>query len=278
MYTERESMGMGMRTMKIGFIGAGNMAGAIIRGMAAGGFRGGDILVYDTDAAKLAALFEECGVRVCSSGEEAAAGSDALVLAVKPQVFPDVLPALATTLHRRRLLVISIAAGKTLASIEQMLGSGLPVVRVMPNIAAKVGEAMSAFCGNALVQDEHRSVVRLVFEAVGEVIELEEKLFSAYAAIAGCSPAFTLLYVDALAQAGVRYGIPKALSLKIAAQAVLGTTRLLQESGQHPRELADQVCSPGGTTIEGVCALQREGFEAAVLAAAEAAMEKDRKL
>ena len=264
-------------TMKIGFIGAGNMAGAIIRGMVAGGFHGSDILVYDTDAAKMAALFEECGVCVCQSGEEAC-GGDAVVLAVKPQVFPTLLPALAEELHRSQPLVISIAAGKTLEYIEHNIGSGLPLVRVMPNIAAKVGEAMSAFCGNELVRDDHRSIVRLVFEAVGEVIELEEKLFSAFSAIAGCSPAFTLLYVDALAEAGVRYGIPKQTALKIAAQAVLGTTRLLQEGTQHPRELIDQVCSPGGTTIEGMCALQREGFEAAVLAAAQAAMEKDQRL
>ena len=264
--------------MKIGFIGAGNMAGAIIRGMVSGGFRGSDILIFDTDSAKMVALFEECGVTICSSGAEAAELADAVVLAVKPQVFPKVLPELSPALHRRRPLVISIAAGKTLEAIESMLGSGLAVVRVMPNIAAKVGEAMSAYCGNSLVEEDDRSVVRLVFEAVGEVMELDEKLFSVFSAIAGCSPAFTLLYVDALAQAGVKYGLPQAAALKITSQAVLGTTRLLQESGDHPRVLADQVCSPGGTTIEGVCALQREGFEAAVLAAVDASLEKDQKL
>ena len=264
--------------MKIGFIGAGNMAGAIIRGMVSGGFRGSDILVFDTDSAKMVALFEECGVTICSSGAEAAELADAVVLAVKPQVFPKVLPELSPALHRHRPLVISIAAGKTLEAIESMLGSGLAVVRVMPNIAAEVGEAMSAYCGNSLVEEDDRSVVRLIFEAVGEVMELDEKLFSVFSAIAGCSPAFTLLYVDALAQAGVKYGLPKAAALKIASQAVLGTTRLLQESGDHPRVLADQVCSPGGTTIEGVCALQREGFEAAVLAAVDASLEKDQKL
>ena len=253
------------------------MAGAIIRGMVAGGFRGRDILVYDTDSSKMVTLFEECGICICSSGEEVAA-SDAVVLAVKPQVFPEVLPRLAAALHRNAPLVISIAAGKTLAAIENLLGSGLPVVRIMPNINAKVGEAMSAFCGNALVGEEHRSVVRMIFEAVGEIIELDEKLFSAFSALAGCSPAFALLYIDALAVAGVRYGIPKTLSLKITAQSVLGTARLLQESGEHPRELMDQVCSPGGTTIEGVCALQREGFETAIQEAVTAALEKDKRL
>ena len=130
---------------------------------------------------------------------------------------------------------------------------------------------MSAFCGNSLTGEEEKSIVRLIFEAAGEVMELDEKLFSVFSALAGCSPAFTLLYVDALAQAGVKYGLSKGVALKVASQAVLGTTRLLQESGEHPRALADQVCSPGGTTIRGVAALERGGFRAAVLDAIDAA-------
>ena len=227
--------------MKVGFIGAGNMAGAILRGMTAGGFSGNDLLVYDTDAAKLAALFEKCSVRICDSGTEVAEGADVLLLAVKPQVFPDVLPELAPILRQECPLVISIAAGKTLASIEAFTGPGLPIVRVMPNLNARVGEAMSAFCGNAQVTEEHRGTVRLIFETVGEVMELDERYFSAYSAIAGCSPAFTFLYVDALAGAAVRYGIPKDAALKIAEQAVLGSARLLKESGDHPRALMDAV-------------------------------------
>lgn len=174
--------------------------------------------------------------------------------------------------------MISIAAGKTLASLEELLGEGLPLIRVMPNINAKVNESISAFCGNRLTEEGHKAVVRRIFEAVGEVIELEEKLFSAFSVIASCSPAYTLLYVDALAQAGVQFGIPKPLALKIASQAVLGTTRLLQETGEHPRALADQVCSPGGTTIAGVCSLQKDAFEAAVVAAAQASLDRDKQL
>lgn len=264
--------------MKIGFIGAGNMAGAIVRGMVSSGVRGGDILVYDVDTAKQVALFEECGVCMCGSADEVVFGADAVVLAVKPQVFPSLLPRLAPALQKCRPLIISIAAGKTLASIEELVGAGLAVVRVMPNINAKVGEAMSAYCANAAVTDAQRETVVRVFDAVGQTIEIPESLFSTYAALAGCSPAYTLLYMDALAEAGVKYGISKELSLKIVAQAVLGTARLLQESGDHPRSLADQVCSPGGTTIEGVIALQKNGFENAVLEAARASMEKDKKL
>ncbi len=264
--------------MKVGFIGAGNMAGAIIRGMVAGGVRGSDVLVFDVDTAKQVALFEECGICMCGSAEEVIAGVDAVVLAVKPQVFPSLLPQLADVLHECMPLVISIAAGKTIASIEDMIGHGLPVVRVMPNINARAGESMSAFCGNGPVTETHKELVHRVFDSVGETAELAEHLFPAFSAIASCSPAYTLIYIDALAEAGVKYGIPKAMALKAAAQSVLGTARLLQESGEHPRVLADQVCSPGGTTIEGVAALQKNGFEAAVLEAARASLEKDQKL
>lgn len=264
--------------MIVGFVGAGNMAGAIIRGMAAGGFRGENIWVYDPDEEKLSALYADCGVTICPSAESVASGVDTLVLAVKPQVLPSVLPALTGVLHRCRPLVVSIAAGKDLAALEAMAGEDLAIVRVMPNINAKVNESMSAFCGNAAVTDGHKASVRRIFEAVGEVIELEEKFFSAFSVIAGCSPAYTLLYIDALAQAGVKYGLSKALALKIASQAVLGTTRLLQETGEHPRALADQVCSPAGTTIAGVCSLQDHAFEAAVIAAADASLERDRQL
>ncbi|NLN81809.1 MAG: pyrroline-5-carboxylate reductase [Clostridiales bacterium] len=264
--------------MKIGFIGAGNMGGAILRGLVSGGFRGGDILVYDRDSARLMQLFEDCGIVISSSAEEVAKQADTVILAVKPQILPSVLPALSPILARRTPLVISIAAGKSISWIEELLGGGVPLVRVMPNIAARVGEGMAAFCANGHVTDTHKKTVRMIFEAVGQIIELDEHLFPAFTSIAGCSPAFTLMYIDSLAQAGVRYGIPKSAALKIAAQSVLGTTRLMQETGEHPRNLADQVCSPGGTTIEGVCALQEHGFEDAVISAVSASFEKDKKL
>ena len=264
--------------MRIGFIGAGNMASAIIRGLVGSGVHGSDLLVYDVDTAKQVALFEECGICMCGSADEVIHGAEAVVLAVKPQVFPVLLPQIASALQESSPLVISIAAGKTIASIEEWIGGEIAVVRVMPNINAKVSESMSAFCCNAFVTAEDRELVVRVFDAVGETVELAESQFSAYAALAGCSPAYSLLYMDAMAEAGVKYGIPKALSLKIAAQAVLGTARLLQESGEHPRALVDQVCSPGGTTIEGVIALQKNGFENAVLEALRASYEKDKTL
>lgn len=267
-----------MDSLRLGVIGAGNMGGAILRGLAAAGAPGDGIAVYDRNAGVLDKLQQECGIRPAVSAADALTYADAVLLAVKPQVLPAVLPEIAPLLTERKPLVISIVAGKTLEWLEDRLGSDLPLVRVMPNLAAKAGAGMAAFCGNAAASASHKQTVRRIFGAVGEVMELEESLFSGYSAIAGCSPAFTLLYIDALAEAGVRYGIPKAAALTIASQAVLGTARLLQQSGEHPRVLADQVCSPGGTTIEGVAALQENGFEAAVLRAVRASFEKDRQL
>lgn len=245
--------------------------------MAGGGFRGENIWVYDTDEDKLNALYEDCGITICPSGESVASGVDTWCWRSSRRCCPRCCPPVgdaapqpaAGDFHR---------GGQNVASLEELLGEGLPLIRVMPNINAKVNESISAFCGNRLTEEGHKAVVRRIFEAVGEVIELEEKLFSAFSVIASCSPAYTLLYVDALAQAGVQFGIPKPLALKIASQAVLGTTRLLQETGEHPRALADQVCSPGGTTIAGVCSLQKDAFEAAVVAAAQASLDRDKQL
>ena len=264
--------------MKIGFIGAGNMAGAIIRGMVAAGYHGNDILVYDIDAHKLAELFEQTGVCVCRTPQEVVEGSKTVVVAVKPQVLQTVLSQLSVSLHRSNPLVVSIAAGKSLTDLEIMCGKGLSIVRVMPNLNARVGEGIAAFCSNEQVTSSQKDTVCMIFRTVGDIIELEEKHFALFTSLASCSPAFTMLYIDALAQAGVRFGLPKATALQIAEKAVLGTARLMQETGEHPRALMDQVCSPGGTTIEGVCALQQRGFEVAVQAAVQAALEKDRKL
>lgn len=264
--------------MKIGFIGAGNMGGSILRGMVSRGYESKDIVVFDTDCSKLSELSRDFGIATASSAVEVCEEADAVILAVKPQILPNLLPSLTNILNSSKPLVISIAAGKTIQWLEELIGGNLPIVRVMPNIAAKVGEGMAAFCCNSQVTEEHKKTVIGIFEAVGRIIELSENLFPAFTAIASCSPAFTLLYIDALAQAGVRYGIPKAAALEIAAQSVTGSARMLLETGEHPRALADQVCSPGGTTIEGVCALHENGFENAVLAAVRASFEKDLRL
>ncbi len=264
--------------MTIGFLGAGNMASAIMRGMVESGFDADAIVCFDIDTQKTFALQTECGVGVCDSAEQLCRVADTVILCIKPQVFPSALPALKDALSTHRPLVISIAAGKTIDSIAALIGNDLPVVRVMPNVAATVGEAVTAYCSNPLVTSAHIETVYTVFEAVGTVLPIDEAHFDVFTVLASCSPAYTLLYMDALATAGVKAGLPKATALDIVAQSVLGTAKLLQQSGRHPRELADSVCSPGGTTIAGVCALQAGGFEKTVIEAADASLEKDKKL
>ncbi len=264
--------------MKIGFLGAGNMASAIIRGMVEGGVAPASVLVYDIDPQKTYALKKECGVFACQTAEQLCEAAGTVVLAIKPQVFSAAIPPLRSVLLTQKPLIISIAAGKTLQNLQELLGEELPLVRVMPNIAAKVGEAVTAYCSNALVTQSHVETVYTIFESVGTVLPIAEEQFGIFSVLGGCSPAYTLMYMDALATAGVRGGLPKSTALAIVAQSVIGAAKLLSETGEHPRQLIDSVCSPGGTTIEGVAALVENGLEEAVLKAAQASLEKDKKL
>ena len=262
--------------MRFGFIGTGNMASAIILGaIKSASFASADIYAYNHHIEKAQKLGAECGMRVCETLEELCKKSDALVLAVKPQVLPEVLPRIKPLCEGKT--VVSIAAGKTLAYFEEQLGP-VPVVRVMPNINAKVFASTSCICANEYTEKEQLEAVRSLFSTVGSTIDLPEKQFSAFSAIAGASPAFSYIYIDALAKAGVRAGLPRSVALSAAAGSVLGSAKMVLASEQHPCALADQVCSPGGTTIEGVCALQNRGFEGIVEEAAAAVIAKDKLL
>ncbi|MDO4531177.1 MAG: pyrroline-5-carboxylate reductase [Bacillota bacterium] len=264
--------------MKFGFIGAGNMAGAIIKGMTIGtrSFDGKDIRINSktmTTAEKLAA---ECGA-AAATAEEAAA-CDVLVLAVKPHVLASVVPPLQETIAAKKPLVVSIAAGKTLSYLEELLPEGTPIVRVMPNINAKIGAATSGMCKNEQVTAEQEALVRQIFETIGTVISVEESQFGIFTVLAGSAPAFAYLYMDALARAAVKAGMSKQQALTIAAATVEGSAKMILKSGEHPMALVDQVCSPGGTTIEGIAALQNHGFEATLTAAFDAVLEKDQRI
>jgi pyrroline-5-carboxylate reductase len=264
--------------MKYGFLGLGNMASAILRGMAkSGNFAADEFYGFNRTESKTLALQKELGLKPAASAAELAGKADVLVLCVKPQVLPEVLPDAAKNL-RPGALVVSIAAGKPLGYYEAAFPADTPVVRVMPNINARVLAAASGICGGTAAKKEHVALVRRMFEAVGGVYELPEGQFSAFSAIAGASGAFIHLYIDALASAGVKNGLPRALSQQIASQTVLGSAKLTLESGEHPIALCDQVCSPGGTTIEGIHTLKRLGFESAVQQAVDAVVEKDKKL
>ncbi|MBQ7861123.1 MAG: pyrroline-5-carboxylate reductase [Clostridia bacterium] len=263
----------------IGFIGCGNMATAIIRGLVSSGkYNTKDIAVYDICREKAETFAKELSLTVTESEKEIAEKCDTVVLSVKPDVFPSLLGKIGEELKANDPLIISIAAGKTTEFISSLLPYSPRLVRIMPNINAKVQAAISAYCGNERATDSDKSYVKEFCDSFGRGMEIAEKNFSIYSAIGGCSPAFAFMFIDSLAMAAVKNGMTKAQALEAAAQAVLGSAKLILESDDHPRKLVDAVCSPGGTTIEGVCALQEKGFEAAVEAAVEAAYNKDKRL
>ena len=264
--------------MSYAFIGLGNMAAAILRGMRQSGrYEHDTIWGYDVLTAQAQALQDAVGLTPAQSAAEAAGQADVIVLAVKPQMMAEVLKGLKDTLTPQKL-VVTIAAGLPLSLYEDILGTDIPLVRVMPSLNARVLEAASALCANAAASQGHRALARAMFESVGTVEELPEHLFSAFSAIAGAAPAFAFEFADALASAGVKAGLPRALALRTAGRMLLGSARLLLQSPEHPRQLMDQVCSPGGTTIQGVHALAEHGFDAAVHAAVDAVIERDQAL
>ena len=261
--------------MKYAFIGMGNMAGAILKGMVKSGKYTKDTLLgYEPDQQRAHALRDELGVTLAQSGADAARQGDVVVLAVKPQVMPGVLAELAPALQPGTL-VVTIAAGVPIAAYQQALGAQVPVVRVLPSINALVLSACNAMSPGPGVTQQQADLVRAMFESIGTVHQVPEHLLAPFTALAGAAPAFLFQFVDALASAGVQGGLPRGLSQDIAAQMVLGSAKLLLESGQHPRQLMDLVQSPGGSTVEGVHALDRLHFSHAVHQAVKAVIDKD---
>ena len=263
----------------LGFYGAGNMATAILRGVLSSGLlSGGEVAVFDIDGEKAAALAKETGVTAAASGAALLELCDTVLLAVKPQVLPAVLTENAALLAEKQPLLISIAAGKTLEFLASFLSFSARIVRVMPNLNAAVGAAVSAFCGNENATEADLAFAEKLCASFGTALPLPETQFPIFGVLGGCAPAFVFLFVDALAEAGVKNGLTKQTALSVAAQVALGSAKTLLESGVHPRQLIDNVCSPGGTTIEGMLALQKDGFETAVHNAVQAALEKDKRL
>lgn len=263
----------------LGFIGTGNMATAIIKGVISSGLlKGEEIGVFDLQKEKAEALSKEFGLKVFTSTVSLAENCEKIVLSVKPNVISSVLSEIDVVIKENNPLLISIAAGKTLEFLSSSVTYDAKFVRVMPNINAVVLSAVSAFCANENVSDEEKAFVEKLLSAVGTAVEIKEELFSVFSAIAGCSPAFSYMYIDSLARGAVKNGMPKDMALKIAAGAVLGSAKMILESDEHPWTLVDKVCSPGGTTIEGVTSLQENGFESTVMNAVQASFDKDKRL
>ncbi|MCR5207743.1 MAG: pyrroline-5-carboxylate reductase [Eubacterium sp.] len=265
--------------MKTGFIGCGNMATAIIDGIIkAEAVNSEEIYVYDISKKATDYLKSKYGVNVCESPAQAVKLCDTVILAVKPNVLGNVLEKINIALTESDTLIISIAAGKTIEFIRNTLSHSNRIIRVMPNINAAVGASMTAYAANEKATDEDKSYCEKLFSAVGKVTALDESLFPVFGVIGGCAPAFAYMFIDSLARAGVKNGMKKDVALKTAAQTVLGSAEMILKSKEHPWELIDKVCSPGGTTIEGVTSLQKDGFESAINNAVNKAIEKDSKL
>lgn len=264
--------------MNFGFIGAGNMVSAIAKGMTlgTGSYEGKNIFLSSKSVASAKKLAEECGANACDTSREVIQNSDVVILGVKPNVLSVILPELQRDFAEKKPLVVSIAAGKTLEYLSGFFPEKTAIVRVMPNINAKIGASTTGLCVNEFVSTQQKQLVRDIFSTIGTVAEIDESQFSIFSVIGGASVAFAYLYMDALAHAALKAGMPKKQALQLTAETVLGSAKMVLESNEAPWPLIDQVCSPGGTTIEGVTALQSEGFEATLVKAFDAVLAKDK--
>jgi pyrroline-5-carboxylate reductase len=267
----------------IGIIGIGSMGGAIARGLIAAGTAPGEVVVSSADVQAAARFVEETGAKLAYSNVDLLerAGEGAIVvLAVKPYAVGGVLDEIREAAARRGSVIVSVAAGTPIEFLESHLEPGQPVVRTMPNMAAAVGASVTAYACNAPAAPRADDVAS-VLASIGIAEPMAEQDFSAFSAIAGCSPAFTFGYIDAMARAAVKNGLPKAVATRIAAQAVYGAAKLLLEKlddGATAASLADAVQSPGGTTVAGVVELERAGFGAAVVRGVQASVDRDKEL
>lgn len=261
--------------MNIGFIGGGNMATALISGfILSKTVKPEEIFVYDVAEEVLKILSDKFGITPSSSVPELEDKADILIFAVKPNVMPIVLKQINGFKNK---LYISIAAGITLDTLTRALGSDKKIVRVMPNTPALVGCGMSVVCVKeniGLIGSDEIEIIDKLFKSVGDTVWLDEKHMNAAIALHSSSPAYIYMLIDAMADSGVKYGIPKQLSLKLAAKAVEGSAKMVLSGDKHPQELKDNVCSPGGTTIAAVCELEKTGFRASVQSAIDACIKK----
>ncbi len=258
-----------------GFIGTGNMGGALARA-ACRTVDPKEVLLSNRTAARAEALASELGCDAASGNAQVAREAKYIFLGVKPQMMEELLAELAPVLADRadRFILVSMAAGLKMERLAAMAGGAYPVLRLMPNTPAAIGEGVILYAANDLVTADEIAEFTGGMAAGGLLDPLEERLLDAGSAVAGCGGAFCNLFLEALADGGVACGLPRAKALQYAAQMVVGTGRLVLETGRHPGALKDEVCSPGGSTIQGVRALERGGFRSAAFEAVVSAYEK----
>lgn len=264
----------GMNNMyQYGFIGLGNMGSAMMQGCIEAGLSG-RLAFSRKDEKKGQAVSEETGVPFLKNAAKCAGASKCVILAVKPQVYPAVLSQIKEVLTPDKI-IISLAPSYTIADIKQILGENIRIVRAMPNTPASVGAGMTGICfSDDVYTEEEKEMLGQFFNSFGRVETVNEKLMAAVTAASGSSPAFIFMMMEALADGVVACGMPRSQAYTFVAQTVLGSAKLMLETGEHPGALKDAVCSPGGTTIEGVAVLEEAGFRSSLIKAAKAVFEK----
>ena len=264
--------------MKLGFIGTGNMASAIMGGIIknqiipAEEIIGADLFAPGRERAKA-----QFGIHVTDSNKEVVEKADVIVLSVKPQFYADVIQEIKD-LIRADQIVITIAPGKTLAWLAEQFGKDVKLVRTMPNTPAMVGAGMTAACPNEHMTEEETAYVRTLLESFSRVEIVPERLMDTVVSVSGSSPAYVFMLIEAMADAAVSGGMPRPQAYQFAAQAVLGSAKMVLETGKHPGELKDMVCSPAGTTIGAVRTLEEKGFRSAVIEAMKVCEEISRSM
>lgn len=258
---------------KIGFIGMGNMGYAMLKGVL-NVFDSDDILFYDVNSSRMEEVTKETGVAHVESNAECANNVKYLILAVKPQFYGQVLKNIVNVVTEEHV-IISIAPGITIQSLVDELGFDTRVVRAMPNTPALLGEGMTGVCYNPnLFSITEKEVIDKFFNSFGKFRIVDEKLMSAVTCASGSSPAYVYMFIEAMADSVVKYGIARDAAYEMVAQTVLGSAKMVLETKEHPGKLKDNVCSPGGTTIAGVAALEEFGFRNAIIKATDACFEK----
>ncbi|EAF5831730.1 pyrroline-5-carboxylate reductase [Listeria monocytogenes] len=262
--------------IKIGFIGAGNMGTAMIRGLATANLIAKEnIIVCGRSMEKIKPLETEFnGIKLTTDAEKLVEQADIIILAVKPYTIPEILTSVKDKLTSEKIIV-SVAAGVTIQDLEELTSVKAKIVRVMPNTPALVGEAMSSVSPNTNLTSEELREVTAIFTSFGEAEVVSENLMDAVIGVSGSSPAYVYMFIEALADGAVLSGMPRDKAYKFAAQAVLGAAKTVLETGEHPGKLKDMVTSPGGTTIEAVKSLENDGFRSAVINAVQAAAKKN---
>ncbi|PLR97845.1 pyrroline-5-carboxylate reductase [Bacillus sp. T33-2] len=267
-----------MNQKRIGFIGSGKMARAMIAGLIGSKQAAPEnIMASAATQATMKLVEKEYGISVSQNNSEIAGYSDYLVLAVKPGLYESIISEIKPSV-KAHTIIISIAAGISLEYIENMFGRSIKAVRTMPNTPSLIGEGISAICPNRHISHQELDEVLALFRCFGQAEVLEEALMDAVPAVSGSSPAYVYMMIEALADGGVLQGIPRDKAYRMAAQAVLGAAKMVLETGEHPAKLKDDVCTPGGATIEAVAELEKLQFRAAVISAMERCTAKSKIL